>query len=199
MRWQVVKLGGSLLASPDLRGRLRGWLTSEAPAARAIVVGGGAFADAVRALDRTQGLSPADAHWLAVRAMGLAARAVQALLPELPLAKRLEELPLAPDAGSAWLIDPWRFLKTIDGRRTDPLPAGWQVTSDSIAARLAVHLGAEELTLLKSALPAEAARSRGAAGSAGYVDEYFPTAAQRVPRVRCVDLRSGECPECDLV
>jgi aspartokinase-like uncharacterized kinase len=198
MRWQVVKLGGSLLASPDLRERLRNWLARDAQAARAIVVGGGAFADAVRAVDRALGLNPEDAHWLAVRAMGLAARVVQALLPELPLAKRLEELPLAPPAGSAWLLDPWRFLRTVDSQRTSPLPAGWQVTSDSIAARLAEHFGAEELTLLKSALPQAASRTRATAASAGYVDEYFPSAAGRVPRVRCVDLQSGDWPECTL-
>ena len=198
MRWQVVKLGGSLLACADLRARLRGWLASGPPAARPIVVGGGAFADAVRALDRAQGLSPEEAHWLAIRAMGLSARAVHALLPELPLVERLEELPIAPEAGCAWLLDPWRFLRAIDGRGENPLPAGWQVTSDSIAARLAEHLGAAELTLLKSALPDAESRSRAGAAAAGYVDEFFPSAAKSIPRVRCVDIRSNGFPQCEL-
>ena len=72
------------------------------------------------------------------------------------------------------------------------------MTSDSIAARLAVRLGAGELVLLKSSLPAAGSTLPGAAET-GYVDAYFPTAAAEVPRVRCVDLRADDFPEVCLV
>lgn len=196
--WQVVKLGGSLLECADLGERLRVWLQRQPAAARLIVVGGGALADVVRAYDRTHGLPAADAHWLAVRTMGLNARLVHGLLPEAPLVERLEELPFVPPAGAAWLFDPWHFLRNVDSRRADPLPPDWHVTSDSIAARLAEHVGAAELVLLKSALPDADRRSRGGAAAAGYVDEYFPTAARSLQRIRCVDLRTDRVSQCEL-
>lgn len=65
------------------------------------------------------------------------------------------------------------------------LPVGWQVTSDSIAARLAICLGADRLVLLKSreAMPGE--RSDWAqAVAGGLVDGCFPTFAAKLPEVR---------------
>ena len=70
-----------------------------------------------------------------------------------------------------------------------PLPERWNVTSDSIAARVARALNADELVLLKSvAWPdgdiAEAARR-------GIVDEHLPRELRLAPnlQVRVVNLR----------
>src|SRR5687767_537033 len=66
----VVKLGGSLLAH---RAHLRTALDAIARCAakeRIVVVpGGGPFADAVRGIDATLGLSADAAHWMAILAM----------------------------------------------------------------------------------------------------------------------------------
>ena len=48
------------------------------------------------------------------------------------------------------ILAPRRFLD-VDDRSPDPLPHAWTTTTDAIAARLAVRLGASELVLLKSA------------------------------------------------
>jgi hypothetical protein len=90
------------------------------------------------------------------------------------------------------------FLRNEEPRlSSNPLPHNWDVTSDSIAARLAVLACAHELVLLKSSLPRpEATRSEMA--QAGYVDRYFPQAAVGVPIIRCVNLRPSELPEVRL-
>jgi aspartokinase-like uncharacterized kinase len=159
---RVIKLGGSLLDWPDWVGQFRRWLAAQPPATNVLVVGGGAVVDALRALDRACPLRPATSHWLAVRAMSVTAAIAAELLGDVP---DLE------------ILDVESFLRK-DQRRSDALPCGWHVTSDSIAARAATTLEAAELVLVKSALP----------GAGDYVDAYFPSAARGLT-VRFVDLR----------
>ena len=99
---------------------------------------------------------------------------------------------------------PWEAPDEPEGLSADkrahgicPLPHSWDVTSDSIAARLAVLAGADELVLLKSGLPA-GSLTLAQAAETGYVDRYFPVAAAGVPRVRCVNLRADGFPEAVL-
>lgn len=185
---RVVKLGGSLLDLPDLAARLRRWLGAQPSRPSAIIVGGGRLVDAVREYDRLHALGDETAHWLAVQAMQVQARMVAALLPEANWAQSVEQL--TNGASPLAIVDPWNLLRDDDRRLSpQPLPACWQVTSDSIAARLAQLCDAAELVLLKSGLPAEATLM--AAASSGYVDAFFPRAVT-LPSVRCVNLRN-EC------
>jgi hypothetical protein len=62
------------------------------------------------------------------------------------------------------------------------------VTSDSIAARLAVRLGAQELLLLKSA-PLPPGADRAEAARLGLVDPAFPAVARPLRSVRYQHLR----------
>jgi hypothetical protein len=188
---RIVKLGGSLLDLADLAGVVRGWLARQPAAFNVVLVGGGRLAGAVRDYDRLHGLSDSQAHWLAIRAMELNGRLLAALLPE---AVWLDSLQHAADVGGGLaILDPYRFLRE-DEWSPSPLPAGWQVTSDSIAARAAEHSRAGELVLLKSALPPDPA-TMAAAAAAGYVDGMFPDASRHVPRTRCVNLRDQAFPE----
>ena len=76
-----------------------------------------------------------------------------------------------------------------DSRGASPLAATWEVSSDSIAARLAVVVGAEELVLLKSALPADV-RNLG-----DFVDAAFDETSRDLKVIRLVNLRDADFAE----
>jgi aspartokinase-like uncharacterized kinase len=198
VRVRVIKLGGSLLDWPDWPSAFRRWRRGQPAAADVMVVGGGAFVERLRELDRMHGLSAEAAHWLAIRAMSLTARLAAELLPEAKLEKGIRTI-LARDKNSSdpfsgaensshafFVVDVGEFLRS-EIAAADALPASWDVTSDSIAARVARTLDADELVLLKSLLPECPARQEALA-ACGYVDAYFPRAARGL-RVRCVNLR----------
>ncbi len=190
---RVVKVGGSLLLWPALPDRLRQWLAEQPPAFDVLVAGGGRLVDVLREADRAHGLDQATSHWLCVRAMAVNARLLAALAPEARWIASLDAGARAAEAafdapGAVAILDPWPFMQA-DQQAVDPpaLPCRWDVTSDSIAARLAQRGQAAELVLLKSSLPA--ARRLEQAAVEGYVDGFFPRAAASLP-VRCVNLRS---------
>ena len=195
---RVVKVGGSLLWDQQLETRLNAWFDAQTSSLTLLVVGGGALADAVRALDRRSGLPAEAAHNLAIRAMQVNSFVLSQLLPNLGWIASLDDWQsqlAATGSGKAprrAILDPAPFMLGDETRRGGgKLPCSWQVTSDSIAARLAHVVGAVELVLLKSVLPTRHAAniSFREAANAGYVDEHFPLAAEKLPRVRAVDLR----------
>ncbi len=189
---RVLKLGGSLLELSDVAPRLRRRLAAGAGRSSVIVVGGGRLADAIRAYDKLHALGENVSHWLCIRAMSVNAELVAALLPEARLVHSVAELRRRSAAAGPMIFDVWSFLRDEEPKLfAEPLPATWQVTSDSIAARLAEILGAAELVLLKSALPPVNATVASAV-AAGYVDGYFPIAARRLTRIECVDLRGDD-------
>ena len=79
--WTVVKVGGSLFDLPDLRQRLQSYLARFDADKVALVPGGGATADAVRAFDRVHRLGEETSHWLAIQALSVNARFLQTILP----------------------------------------------------------------------------------------------------------------------
>src|SRR5690606_28099411 len=89
-----------------------------------------------------------------------------------------------PGAAALGLVDP-------------PFPHRWAVPSDSIAARLAVRLGAVRLVLLKSTA-APPGLDRPGAAALGLVDPTFPAASRPIPRVTLVNLRSPGAVEAVL-
>ncbi|HWB09635.1 MAG TPA: hypothetical protein VG826_10435 [Pirellulales bacterium] len=188
---RIIKLGGSLLDLPDLAGVMRRWLARQVPTANVVLVGGGRLADALRQYDRLHGLSDLDAHWLAIRAMELNGRLLASLLKEADWIDSLEAIAERTEPLS--ILNPYIFMRQ-DERSAAPMPSGWHVTSDSIAARAAEHSRAGELVLLKSALPTVPA-TIAAAVAEGYVDPSFPAASRLLPRIRCVNLRQQTFPE----
>ena len=87
-------------------------------------------------------------------------------------------------------------------RRQEPVHPGpkvihnWHSTSDAIAARLALSIGAAELVLLKSTALPEGI-SRADAADLGLVDASFPTVSGTLA-VRWVNLRASEPDEAQL-
>jgi aspartokinase-like uncharacterized kinase len=179
-----VKVGGSLFDLSDLGPRLRRWLDAHAPRQTILVPGGGPTADAVCALDRTHNLGDDTAHWLALRALSLNARLLRALLGKRAAVALSVAQCRRRWAANQWpILDPWAFCRTDAA-----LPSSWDVTSDAIAGRVAVVVGAGELVLLKSAPPPGDA---AAWAECGYVDAWLPRIlAGSGVRVRAVNLRA---------
>lgn len=195
---RVIKLGGSLLDFDGLVPRLRAWLAAQPPMPSVMLVGGGRLADAIRDAFARHPLDEEAAHWLCIRLLDVTAELMAELLPEAMLLRDFDELLAEGDSPRLVVFEPERFLReeaSLAERycagKISPLPHCWDVTSDSIAARLAIFLHAGELVLLKSNLPDKAATLAQAA-DAGYVDRHFPAAAANLPQVRCANLRS-EC------
>jgi len=186
----VVKVGGSLLIWSELPERLEAFLSGEETKGRRLVliVGGGTAADLVRTLDAARGLGDETAHRLALRALDFTAELLAALLPGSRVTRRLDELPSIHRSGLRPILAPRLHLEEVDERRPDRLPFSWDVTTDSIAARIAETLRAERLVLLKSASAAEG-MTRGEAARSGLVDAIFPEAARALSRVEVVNLR----------
>ena len=180
----VVKFGGSLLDRrdwPELASQLLS--TSGFDTATTFVVGGGSIVDGLRQIDQTRRQSDRLTHHLAVEGMGITAKLVAAALG-LPLVTR--------PGGRHAVIDPVGWL-AADPLEATTIPASWQVTSDSLAARVAGKAGLD-LWLAKSVAPplgdallgaAAASRADRLAGlaNAGWVDGWFPIAAAAVGRI----------------
>ena len=190
---RVVKIGGSLFDYPDLAAAWDQWLSRESKMMTVIIAGGGPYADLVRQWDKQLQLSEETAHWMCVTSMNITAALLHQRLPETRLIDDWQALGewVAPgnQQGSAvFLVE--SFLKTVEASLPgDSLPQTWEVSSDSIAARVAEVLSAEELVLGKStSISAESDWQQRA--DEGFVDQYFPEIATRIPIVRWVNLRS---------
>src|SRR5262249_29402905 len=146
----VVKVGGSLSDLPDLGSRLVAWLRTLA-APTLLVPGGGAMADLVRDFDRCHNLGEAISHDLALRSLTMKAWVLAALLRRTALDNVPVCNPLtSPLTDRVNLLDAHAFWVSDACTNPGALPACWDATSDSVAARAAVVLGASELVLLKS-------------------------------------------------
>ena len=142
----VVKVGGSLARRPERLREVMQTLAGLTPLPL-VVPGGGALADAVRALHARGGLSEETAHRMALLALDAMALWM-ADLAEEPAARVVhdqEEIRAAVASASLPVLAPSAWLA-----RDESLPASWQVTSDSIAAWAAGRLGAQRLVLVKS-------------------------------------------------
>ncbi len=188
---RVIKLGGSLLNWPELCAQFRRWLAAQPLAANVLIVGGGTLVEQLRELSRVQELPDDASHWLAIRAMSLSAGIVAAILPEARVLDSLGQIDGDPGSPPQILeVEP--FLRSEQGR-AESLPESWDVTSDSIAARVASVLEATELVLLKSTLP-YGPLSIDCLARQGIVDAYFPRAARSLD-VRLVNLRDPRFAE----
>lgn len=195
----VYKLGGSLLTLPDLKSRLAGLfklplppsigVTSMQSLTRAVLVGGGRAADVVREWDKRFSLGDESSHELAVAAMGLNARLVHSLMPEAKWATKKSSLGGLRSADRIAVLDPAAVLAEAERRAADRLPRSWDVTSDSIAAYLAIQWNADALVLVKSTRRPFGKTVRDAAKK-GLVDRHFSQLAHRVSCVAWVNLRS---------
>lgn len=188
----VVKVGGSLLDWQELPQRLTEWLQSGPAGLHVLMAGGGALCEWVKQADERFGLGQERAHWLCIDALSISAKLLSHILSDMPVIDSLAAVRALKNEGSGHvtcIFDPGPFLETEDARQAgQALPHTWKVTTDSIAARVAVCL-AGQLVLLKSCdAPSPVIE---AASRAGFVDAVFPCAARPLPHIAYVNLRRG--------
>lgn len=186
----VVKVGGSLLDWPALPQRLGAYLASRRDHRLVLLAGGGRATDVIRELDRVHGLGDIAAHDLALCSLDLTARVLTTIVPALIVVERLERLAETWQAGLVPVAAATAIVGQVEAESNRRLPRSWDVTSDSIAALLARHLGCAELVLVKSA-PLPPATDRRRAAALGLVDPYFLEAARGVDRVGYLNLRDA--------
>ena len=140
----VVKLGGSLANSGDLTQWLDVIVTAGAGKV-VLVPGGGPWANEVRSAQQREGFDDRLAHRKALRAMEQYARVLASMRPNLvPVSSvaRIQEI-LRSGQIAVWL--PYAMVV-----EESSIPESWEVTSDSLAAWLALRLDASGLLLVKS-------------------------------------------------
>jgi aspartokinase-like uncharacterized kinase len=188
----VVKVGGSLYDLPDLGSRLRRWLAEQCSDTHVVLIpGGGPLADTIRHFDQCHELGEEASHWLALRALTVNAHFLAALLAPSCVLGDVAELPCAWDMGQLPILDVHEFARGDEGC-VGCLPHSWAVTSDALAARVAVVTQARQLVLLKSLTLPQGVDWREA-GRRGLVDEMFADILLNAPsdlRVRVVNLRT---------
>ena len=173
----VLKLGGSLLDWPGLPEALQHLITALRPkwGNPVVLVGGGRIVDELRRLDAIHRVPSSPMHQLAIRAMDLTAHLLTALVPAVPwcIVGSEPALRTALAAGHVPIVAPWGWLER-DGPG-NPLPHGWDTTSDSIAVHLAWRIGAPAAVLLKSASAPAPVGGLRAAVSTGLIDPVVPS------------------------
>lgn len=190
----VLKLGGSLLDLGDLPDRLRSVLQMLGNDRPLLICGGGDAADIVRRWYETHALDEEQSHWLAMESIRLNQRLLLTLMPELELVSNRAAAESAWSRGRVPLLDLMAFVNLEESHAENgaaPLPHTWDVTSDSLAAWVAIRWPASRLVLLKSVeLPNQSARwTLQAAADAGLVDRHFPKLASILPPTFWCDLR----------
>ena len=163
----VVKIGGSLLGSPELER----WLEIFAKFSDGnivIVPGGGVFANAVREAQKLSKISDACAHRLAVLAMDQFGLLLANMNPLIATARTEMEID-----ERTWQHRGIVWLPSTMVLADDSIPQSWDVTSDSLAAWLAEKLGAQHLVLVKSEKPSNSELSLRMMTKDGLVDKAF--------------------------
>jgi 5-(aminomethyl)-3-furanmethanol phosphate kinase len=171
----VVKVGGSLLGTPELKY----WLDIIAKYSDGkfiIVPGGGLFADAVREAQQKTAISDACAHVLAAMAMdqyGMLLASLNASLATAHTEMEIDERTWQ-HRGIVWI--PSQMVLADDS-----ITKNWDATSDSIAAWLANKLSTEHLVLLKSMQPEARVLNVSEITKMGLVDTDFAAFVTQQP------------------
>ena len=148
---RVIKLGGSLLTLPDWHERFLRWLDSEPLATNLLLVGGGEMVDVLRREHERFPYTEKTMHDAALAVMDINAELAVARLSGSRLLQNVAELELLATALHVIRITSW--WKAAVARGETLPPETWDTTSDTLAAWVAGMVGAQDLVLLKSAVP----------------------------------------------
>jgi aspartokinase-like uncharacterized kinase len=179
----VYKLGGSLLSLSDLGARTSRLFASRRESRPLLIIGGGDAADLVRRWDRAHHLAAETAHDLALAAMSLNESLVEKLLPGARIVADRQQAARSWGDNTLPILCARRFLSDEEAICDDPLPRTWEVTSDSIAAWVAIRWPAARLVLLKST--SDIHRD-------GLVDAHFKYLLPKLSDVSVLNLRADD-------
>jgi probable H4MPT-linked C1 transfer pathway protein len=141
----VIKIGGGILGLPGVLASVTRAVSVASRRVRLVVFpGGGPFADTVRGLDTSLGLTPSSAHWMAILGMDQYAHVLAEQITGGQIVDGSAGIAEVHDRGGVPVLAPYRWLKSAD-----ELPHTWSVTSDSLVAYIAALLGAQRLVMIK--------------------------------------------------
>ncbi|AMK78621.1 MULTISPECIES: uridylate kinase [Methylomonas] len=140
----VIKLGGSLLETAALPACLAAIANCAGPVV--IVPGGGPFAEQVRIAQNQWHFDDVAAHRMAILAMQQMALLMHGMMPEFAIVADAASLGAASQVKPVLIWSPQ--VEQLDEAN---IAAGWDITSDSLAAWLAGFVAADELIIVKSA------------------------------------------------
>lgn len=195
----VVKVGGSLLDLADLGSRIEGVLAQWPGRRVALLCGGGALVDVIREWQGPLGLSDGACHELAMRGLDVTAGLLSQVLPGSTVCESCDDLEVAWGRSRCGIIVPRGWFEAHP--ENEFWSRSWEMTSDSLAALVALQLDAD-LVLAKSTdlqFPGDwitAARK-------GLVDEWMARIAPCLRSIGWVNLRrspvrSGKPPGFEL-
>jgi aspartokinase-like uncharacterized kinase len=139
----VIKIGGSLAEEPERLKALCCKLSELAKKHLIVVVPGGArFADVVRDFDSRFRLSSGISHRMAILGMDQFGLLLSQFIPDSCATYVLDDVKQFSEIGVVPIFLPSRLMFN-----EDPLENSWDVTSDSIAAYVAIRLGAKKVVL----------------------------------------------------
>lgn len=176
----ILKLGGSLLSSPALMQYLQ--LSCEKGRGQLVIVpGGGVFAEQVRITQKKWQYDDITAHTMAILAMQQMALLFQGLCPDLVLIDKVAAIPLALQQQNVVVWSPLAAELDAAG-----VLASWDVTSDSLAAWLALQLSVSKLILVKSAsIPEDMTLEQ--LSTSGIIDQAFTRLVRNKPlMIECI-------------
>lgn len=192
----VIKVGGSLLTLKRLNDELAEFLEHLDTHRIVLLTGGGPAVKAYRQHCEKIKHPEEDAHWQCVKLMSDLTLSMSESFPNSIAVSCWSEVE------NAWEADrvPWFMVEQFllaDDKKKDRLPHHWNVSSDSIAAHLAVRHRAE-LILLKACALSRRKITASGLSKRGIVDPYFPKAARKLKTWSIRNLPGGTAAEIAL-
>ncbi len=184
----VLKIGGSLFDLPELGFKVQQLLSDNEIYQPLLISGGGEAANLVRKWDKIYDLPEEKSHDLAVEALSLNEQLLLHLVPETVLVHNRVEAEKAWEHNKIPILNCSHFLKEEESKEeSSKLPHHWGVTSDSIAAWVAIHWPADALVLLKSV----SVHSMDIHDQSEYVDPEFNQFVPKLAKIGWCNLRSS--------
>lgn len=185
----IIKIGGSLLSTNGYASSVLRYMDSLSGDLNVFLCGGGLPVQRIREDQRQFNLSEAECHHNSLVTMDRNTRNF-CWQAGIPVVKSWEFVAEQIQKGGGTLssvgFEVTNFVMQDEPQFPPPhLPANWDTTSDSIAARISFLLEAD-LYLLKSTPPAITNLTELA--HRGYIDRHFPTAAANISSLTFVDL-----------